>query len=320
MKFHKFTLLLSCIALLSFSACDDDDNTENTVKPASNVPEAVVNTFTKQYPDAKNVKWETDKTGYYVAEFDGLYGTEIEAWYKTSDGSWAMTSSDYGVDDFLFPAPISVAFNKTAYATWNIKDITYYEYPDANKSFYLYEVTKSGQPDAAVMIYNDGTSRDISPWTDPDITPDTNLTSGTAGIPDTVTNAFTQQYPDAQNVKWETDKTGYYVAEFDGLYGTEIEAWYKISDGSWAMTSSDYGVDDFLFPAPISVAFNKTAYATWHIEDITYYEYPENSKSFYLYEVTKNGQPDTAVLIYNDGTSRDISPWTATDITPDTTL
>lgn len=172
MKFRKFTLMLSCIAMLSTFACDDKDD---SVNPVSNVPESVVNAFTKQYPNAKDVKWETKKTGYYKAEFDGLYGTEIEAWYKTSDGSWAMTSSDYGVDDFLFPAPISVAFNKTAFATWNIEDITYYEYPDAAKSFYLYEVTKKGQPDTAVLIYNDGTSRDISPWTDIDITPGTTL-------------------------------------------------------------------------------------------------------------------------------------------------
>ncbi len=175
MKLYGLTVLLSTLAVASFSSCDDDDKSDDKTPTQTNVPEAVVNTFTKQYPEAKNVSWDSKKTGYYVAEFDRQYNVEVEAWYKKTNGTWAMTSTDYGVDLFLVPAPIDVAFTKSEYSTWEIENVTYYEYPDSAKNFYLYEVEKKGQPDAAVVIYDDGTTRSIASWNDADITPDTQI-------------------------------------------------------------------------------------------------------------------------------------------------
>lgn len=169
MRLKLYYLLIAVLGLVTFAGCNDDD--EN-LAPRPNAPEAVLNAFNAKYPDAKDVKWET-KGAYYVADFKTTASlVEIDAWYK-ADGTWAMTESDYGKDLFMVPTAINQAFNASQYATWTIDDISYYEYPDATKSFYLIEVEKVGQTDMQLYFKPDGTSIKNVADNGVDITPDT---------------------------------------------------------------------------------------------------------------------------------------------------
>ena len=59
------------------------------------------------------------------------------------------------------------------------------------------------------------------------------------------------------------------------------------------MTEFDYDKNVFLAPAGLNAAFNQTDYASWTIDDISYYRFPTEPRSFYEIEVEKAGNPDT---------------------------
>lgn len=141
-------------------------------------------------------------------------------------------------------------------------------------------------------------------------------------IPEAVSNAFKTKYPgvDINTVKWET-KGKYMVGDFKQVNNMEeVEAWFDATKGDWAMTETDYGKDIFLIPTEINLAFNKTEYAQWTIDDIKYYEYPDTTKNFYMIEVEKAGQQDMDLYFKPDGTSIKNVASTGVDITPDTVI
>ncbi|MCM1293301.1 MAG: PepSY-like domain-containing protein [Bacteroides sp.] len=143
-----------------------------------------------------------------------------------------------------------------------------------------------------------------------------------ANVPTQVLSAFKAKYPnvDINKVHWET-KGQYTVADYDQV-GTleDVEAWFKTSTGTWAMTETDYGKDLFLIPADINKAFAQSEYSYWTVDEIYLYEYPDNANNFYLFEVEKTGQQDMAV--YFDTTGKLIKAVVDNniDITPDTAL
>lgn len=140
-------------------------------------------------------------------------------------------------------------------------------------------------------------------------------------VPEAVTNAFQAKYPDVavNSVEWAM-KSGYYVAEYHTTANMrEVEAWFA-TDGTWRMTETDNGKDLFLVPTAVSTAFSKSDYATWTIDDIDYYEYPDATKNFYLIEVEKAGQPDTALYFAIDGSLLKTTPADNLTITPDTQM
>lgn len=140
-------------------------------------------------------------------------------------------------------------------------------------------------------------------------------------IPTAVVDAFKAKYPDVNlnTVRWETE--GQYIkAEYKTTANMkDIEAWFTTS-GEWKMTETDFGKDLFLIPTAINLAFNKTEYATWTIDDINLYEYPDATKDFYLIEVEKTGQSDTGLYFKPDGTLIKTAPGTEAEITPDTVI
>lgn len=139
--------------------------------------------------------------------------------------------------------------------------------------------------------------------------------------PEAVVKGFQNKYPDVdtQTVKWEKKGT-YYVAEYKKVANMEdVEAWFTAT-GEWKMTETDFGKDLFLLPPAINVGFNKTDYSSWTIDDIDLYEYPDESRNFYLFEVEKAGQPTTNLFFKTDGTLIKAAPDTDADITPDTVI
>ena len=54
--------------LCTLASCNNDDQPD--ILPGNgNVPEAILEQFKKQFPDAQNVTWENQADGYYTASF-----------------------------------------------------------------------------------------------------------------------------------------------------------------------------------------------------------------------------------------------------------
>lgn len=123
-------------------------------------------------------------------------------------------------------------------------------------------------------------------------------------FPPTVTDAMKEKLNDAlkvdfpftegKKVEWESDtQNKCFIAEFKGEDTfSDVEAWYNFNY-NLVMTEYDYGENVFLAPAELSVAINESNYATWNVDDIKYYKFPTENRSFYEVEVETSGQPDT---------------------------
>ncbi len=130
-------------------------------------------------------------------------------------------------------------------------------------------------------------------------------------------DALKEQFPDAQNVKWERNSE-YRVAEFN-KNGVDYDVWFDKTT-AWAMTEMDYGKDIFLVPDnAVTAAFPKGEYGTWTIDDITHYK--QKASEFYVFEVEKAGSADMDVFYTTDVTMiKAIPSDTAPDILPTTSI
>ena len=165
MRKNIFGLFLAVCSLLVFSACEKEDDVL-----ASDVPQAVLNTFQAKYPNIFP-EWER-KQDFYVADlFQG--GMETTMWIS-SQGEWTMTEMDFGMNLNLLPQPVLDAFKASTYATWQVDDVDKYERPD--RPFYQIEVETAGQADRDLFYNPDGTLiKDAVDNDNNDITPNTKL-------------------------------------------------------------------------------------------------------------------------------------------------
>lgn len=157
----------------------------------------------------------------------------------------------------------------------------------------------------------------VAACSDDDKKSDEPSTEQTLSIPTACSDAFKAKYPNVNEVTWET-KTPYYVAEFVPVNFQDAEAWFT-ADGTWKMTSTDYHKNMFFMPGTVSLAFENTEYKTWTIDDITYYEYPDETSNFYVIEV-ENNSSQMDVYIDTDGNVIKTQAPTGQDITPDTVI
>ncbi len=118
----------------------------------------------------------------------------------------------------------------------------------------------------------------------------------TESIKEKLTIALKQDFPftDGKEVEWESDtQNKCFIAEFKGEDTfSDVEAWYNFNY-NLVMTEYDYGENVFLAPAELSVAINESDYASWNIDDIKYYKFSTEERSFYEVEVETTGQLDT---------------------------
>lgn len=174
MKTKLFCLALAFMGL-TFTACSDDDDDVTT----SNVPAVCQQAFAARYPDAKSPKWEKEGN-YFTAEWTQNTGSgELTAWFKPgvqASESWSMTETDYGVNLFLIPAELNITFNQTSYPSNYLDDITLYEYPDASRNVYAFEVDLPDAVADSLVLFNTVDYKYIKTIREPaTITPDTVL-------------------------------------------------------------------------------------------------------------------------------------------------
>lgn len=115
-------------------------------------------------------------------------------------------------------------------------------------------------------------------------------------VPENISTAFQQKYPNITVSEWEKQGTGYKADFWNN--GAEAEAWFD-SNGAWIRTETDVPNPSANLPHPVTDYVAKT-YAGYYIEDADLVE--TTSQTYYEVELERQGSADIHLSIKADGT------------------
>lgn len=281
-KWKWIGMAMACaVGMVAFTSCDDDDNDDY-----ARVPDAVTAAFTHQYGNPGYVEWDSERGGYYVAEFR-KDGRDHEAWY-TQAGLWAMTEVDYGRSLADLPQAVQSGYAATAYAldAWTVDDIDEIQRPDY-ETVYKIEVEKRGQADHDLYFDLGGTLyRDVE---------GSGSGSGNGGMIQQGMPADVKAYVDsafagAAVVDFDIEDNG--MIEVDLRHGGKSVEVLFTAAYEWVMTKTDCSRD---VPAVVAEAVQQ-ALPGARIDDCDYVQ--TATESYYLVD-TDN--PDRDLRVTPDG-------------------
>ena len=281
-KWKWIGMAMACaVGMVAFTSCDDDDNDDY-----ARVPDAVTAAFSHQYGNPGYVEWDSERGGYYVAEFR-KDGRDHEAWY-TQAGLWAMTEVDYGRSLADLPQAVQSGYAATAYAldAWTVDDIDEIQRPDY-ETVYKIEVEKRGQADHDLYFDLGGTLyRDVE---------GSGSGSGNGGMIQQGMPAEVKAYVDsafagAAVVDFDIEDNG--MIEVDLRHGGKSVEVLFTSAYEWVMTKTDCSRD---VPAVVAEAVQQ-ALPGARIDDCDYVQ--TATESYYLVD-TDN--PDRDLRVTPDG-------------------
>ena len=281
-KWKWIGMAMACaVGMGAFTSCDDDDNDDY-----ARVPDAVTAAFSHQYGNPGYVEWDSERVGYYVAEFR-KDGRDHEAWY-THAGLWAMTEVDYGRSLADLPQAVQSGYAATAYAldAWTVDDIDEIQRPDY-ETVYKIEVEKRGQADHDLYFDLGGTLyRDVE---------GSGSGSGNGGMIQQGMPAEVKAYVDsafagAAVVDFDIEDNG--MIEVDLRHGGKSVEVLFTAAYEWVMTKTDCSRD---VPAVVADAVRQ-ALPGARIDDCDYVQ--TATESYYLVD-TDN--PDRDLRVTPDG-------------------
>lgn len=281
-KWKWIGMAMACaVGMVAFTSCDDDDNDDY-----ARVPDAVTAAFSHQYGNPGYVEWDSERGGYYVAEFR-KDGRDHEAWY-TQAGLWAMTEVDYGRSLADLPQAVQSGYAATAYAldAWTVDDIDEIQRPDY-ETVYKIEVEKRGQADHDLYFDLGGTLyRDVE---------GSGSGSGNGGMIQQGMPADVKAYVDsafagAAVVDFDIEDNG--MIEVDLRHGGKSVEVLFTAAYEWVMTKTDCSRD---VPAVVAEAVQQ-ALPGARIDDCDYVQ--TATESYYLVD-TDN--PDRDLSVTPDG-------------------
>lgn len=281
-KWKWIGMAMACaVGMVAFTSCDDDDNDDY-----ARVPDAVTAAFSHQYGNPGYVEWDSERGGYYVAEFR-KDGRDHEAWY-TQAGLWAMTEVDYGRSLADLPQAVQSGYAATAYAldAWTVDDIDEIQRPDY-ETVYKIEVEKRGQADHDLYFDLGGTLyRDVE---------GSGSGSGNGGMIQQGMPAEVKAYVDsafagAAVVDFDIEDNG--IIEVDLRHGGKSVEVLFTAAYEWVMTKTDCSRD---VPAVVAEAVQQ-ALPGARIDDCDYVQ--TATESYYLVD-TDN--PDRDLRVTPDG-------------------
>lgn len=281
-KWKWIGMAMACaVGMVAFTSCDDDDNDDY-----ARVPDAVTAAFSHQYGNPGYVEWDSERGGYYVAEFR-KDGRDYEAWY-THAGLWAMTEVDYGRSLADLPQAVQSGYAATAYAldAWTVDDIDEIQRPDY-ETVYKIEVEKRGQADHDLYFDLGGTLyRDVE---------GSGSGSGNGGMIQQGMPAEVKAYVDsafagAAVVDFDIEDNG--MIEVDLRHGGKSVEVLFTAAYEWVMTKTDCSRD---VPAVVADAVRQ-ALPGARIDDCDYVQ--TATESYYLVD-TDN--PDRDLRVTPDG-------------------
>lgn len=281
-KWKWIGMAMACaVGMVAFTSCDDDDNDDY-----ARVPDTVTAAFSHQYGNPGYVEWDSERGGYYVAEFR-KDGRDHEAWY-TQAGLWAMTEVDYGRSLADLPQAVQSGYATTAYAldAWTVDDIDEIQRPDY-ETVYKIEVEKRGQADHDLYFDLGGTLyRDVE---------GSGSGSGNGGMIQQGMPAEVKAYVDsafagAAVVDFDIEDNG--MIEVDLRHGGKSVEVLFTAAYEWVMTKTDCSRD---VPAVVAEAVQQ-ALPGARIDDCDYVQ--TATESYYLVD-TDN--PDRDLRVTPDG-------------------
>ena len=281
-KWKWIGMAMACaVGMVAFTSCDDDDNDDY-----ARVPDAVTAAFTHQYGNPGYVEWDSERGGYYVAEFR-KDGRDHEAWY-TQAGLWAMTEVDYGRSLADLPQAVQSGYAATAYAldAWTVDDIDEIQRPDY-ETVYKIEVEKRGQADHDLYFDLGGTLyRDVE---------GSGSGSGNGGMIQQGMPAEVKAYVDsafagAAAVDFDIEDNG--MIEVDLRHGGKSVEVLFTAAYEWVMTKTDCSRD---VPAVVAEAVQQ-ALPGARIDDCDYVQ--TATESYYL---VNTDNPDRDLRVTPDG-------------------
>ena len=281
-KWKWIGMAMACaVGMVAFTSCDDDDNDDY-----ARVPDAVTAAFSHQYGNPGYVEWDSERGGYYVAEFR-KDGRDHEAWY-TQAGLWAMTEVDYGRSLADLPQAVQSGYAATAYAldAWTVDDIDEIQRPDY-ETVYKIEVEKRGQADHDLYFDLGGTLyRDVE---------GSGSGSGNGwmiqqGMPAEVKAYVDSAFAGAAVVDFDIEDNG--MIEVDLRHGGKSVEVLFTAAYEWVMTKTDCSRD---VPAVVAEAVQQ-ALPGARIDDCDYVQ--TATESYYLVD-TDN--PDRDIRVTPDG-------------------
>ena len=280
-KWKWIGMAMACaVGMVAFTSCDDDND------DYARVPDAVTAAFSYQYGNPGYVEWDSERGGYYVAEFR-KDGRDHEAWY-TQAGLWAMTEVDYGRSLADLPQAVQSGYAATAYAldAWTVDDIDEIQRPDY-ETVYKIEVEKRGQADHDLYFDLGGTLyRDVE---------GSGSGSGNGGMIQQGMPAEVKAYVDsafagAAVVDFDIEDNG--MIEVDLRHGGKSVEVLFTAAYEWVMTKTDCSRD---VPAVVAEAVQQ-ALPGARIDDCDYVQ--TATESYYLVD-TDN--PDRDLRVTPDG-------------------
>lgn len=280
-KWKWIGMAMACaVGMVAFTSCDDDND------DYARVPDAVTAAFSHQYGNPGYVEWDSERGGYYVAEFR-KDGRDHEAWY-TQAGLWAMTEVDYGRSLADLPQAVQSGYAATAYAldAWTVDDIDEIQRPDY-ETVYKIEVEKRGQADHDLYFDLGGTLyRDVE---------GSGSGSGNGGMIQQGMPADVKAYVDsafagAAVVDFDIEDNG--MIEVDLRHGGKSVEVLFTAAYEWVMTKTDCSRD---VPAVVAEAVQQ-ALPGARIDDCDYVQ--TATESYYLVD-TDN--PDRDLRVTPDG-------------------
>lgn len=272
MKLTNLFLMITC-AVMFMTSCNE--------KPIESQEQEVRTVFANRYPEATDVKWNSQK-GYYVVDFKAT-GKEKTSWFNHFS-EWILTQTELKYQDL--PEAIRLSHESGDFKNWDIEDIELIERKN-HESIYVIEVERN-DTEYDLHYLAEGTL--IKAF------PDNNKDNDYLPNPlsNKITSFLDQKYP--QHRITDTDLDDGRI-EIDFIHnGQKREALFQLN-GDWIRTKTELNASDI--PTNIRAAINNSAYRQYRIDDVDFIETP--SGSYYLIELER-GDHEVDVRIDENGT------------------
>lgn len=290
-------LFFPLVSLSAFTGCNDDvdDLPENTHLVSKEVQDA----FNSKYPQARDVEWEL-RGIYAVVDFD-WNGSDHSAWFDPASALWYMTETDLRYADL--PQAVRQAHETGEYAAWHRDDVDMLT-REGMETLYVIEV-ENGNTDmdlfyspSGVLVKNVADTGQGGSYDEYLPNPDVQ------GITDLVR----QKYPNAHIIEIDRENGMTEVEILDEKVCRDV---YFNNSGDWLYTKTE--ISPYAVPESVKSALAASAYASYRIDDVDFYETAE--KSYYRYDLdSRDG--DVKVDISADGTSLTVVGGNGGDNTP----
>ena len=297
--------------LCTLSSCNNDD--QPGILPGNgNVPEAILEQFKKQFPDAKNVTWENQADGYYTASFttDDNPQSHNTAWFN-GHGHWDMTN--YEIPFTAVPQAVKEAFEASDYGQsgsgWRVDDEVDVLERNSNETLYVIEVQKrENGKETEIDLYFTASGILVKELADGDNYNryEDYLPQQPAG--DIQTWLENSPYKDAGIIDIEREDEG---TEVELIYnGLKVEILFNHNQ-QWVYTKTEYKRRN-QSQVPETILNAIQASQAWQngytrLEDIDFYE-TSLSENFYCIELENRFDDDVKIYIDENGNLLDQRP------------